>query len=513
MSISKITVRHFVWTLAKRIRYETFDLNSGRQVYSGSFNGPIVGAGESAIITPVDAALERFRLTRWDRQPLEESMLEFSLPYASLSKGTWPRVVNGFIVRTERGPEGDSIVVLDPANGQELVNLSLEGMTAKSIYGAFRHNFFEVRGFVDSGDGTAIPTQKLFQIESGKIKPVAERGSDFLGWITLEHEGEVHVATLSTDGQYVEIRSVNNNSLVNSIPIPTSTLSTAPITPNQIYTQQTWITFGTQVPELHVDPLTGERLLVPDGWRLFGRNRNLQRSVVRSPDAEQVQLTHEPTGKAIRAISLNGNCIQAGFVRDGQWLTIVGDNQHLLLLDSITGKLLHEIDPLRNILYLDIVTALAFFIWSYAYLKVAAAVHRHAWLDCAIVSLPCIGYVIFRAQMTGFTDDVSRPIFQLAEGIFVSWLTMTSLWLVLGKARISLRILPEILIITAVILTTLLCVGFDNPRVWELIIAVGLACIWLNVACLPLRFMGYRGLVPIDDCLGWTSSSRSTRSG
>ncbi len=101
-----------------------------------------------------------------------------------------------------------------------------------------------------------------------------------------------------------------------------------------------------------------------------------------------------------------------------------------------------------------------------------------------------------------YVDNVVRPVFQLAEGIFVSWLTLTSLWLVLGKARISLRILPEILIITAVILTALLCVGVDNPRVWELISAVGLACIWLNVSCLPLRFLGYR-----FDCLQATQQS------
>ncbi len=94
--------------------------------------------------------------------------------------------------------------------------------------------------------------------------------------------------------------------------------------------------------------------------------------------------------------------------------------------------------------------------------------------------------------MIGFPFDATRPIYQLSEGIFASWLVITSLWLILGRTRLSLRILPQIGIVGMISLIGLLCIGLQNPRVWELVIATVLLCLWLTIVFVPFRFMGYR---------------------
>ncbi len=168
------------------------------------------------------------------------------------------------------------------------------------------------------------------------------------------------------------------------------------------------------------------------------------------------------------------------------------DRGTIEVYDLDDGKLLRVIDPHFVPFCMECAAIASLLLWFAFWIRSSASLHDHAWIDFGVGSILALGYVILRSQWVDDPNWVSRPIYHVGEGIYMSWGFVAICWCVIGRYRWTLRLLPILLIIAVSIGTTAAVVGLDNTRIGEF--AVGLA-IYLTIAlfaCLPLRLSKLR---------------------
>ncbi len=457
-------------------RFRSFDLESGDQISRERVVGPCIGVGESWAISTLGK--DRFELLQWDTTSVNANEpIAFTVPTDDGYRVRQTVFVDGLVIAYQEGSASSRLVLLDPKTSKTLDETEFSGTTDNYLSLIPETNIFRIW----------FPTRieiRLGRVSSGKLEIRDDWGTESL-WQVVDEIGEVRLVTRSSDRKSLEVQSLSNKEQRTTIELPLPPSGWPSVGPS-------WVSIGLPIPSTSLDLITGKELPVPAGWSVSARHRTSKRMLVTSAVQTSAQLIDEESGSVIADIAIRGQVIGSRFVVDGERVLIATADQQVVQVDAKTGKILKVIDPYWFIPYLEWPPAIAFFAWACVWLKFSASVHRHAWIDCALLTGLSVGYVFIRSRLTGFADDVVRPIYQLSEGIFASWLIMSSLWLVLGRTRISLRVLPQIAFVGVICLITLACIGFDNPRVWELVIATILLCLWLIVACLPLRFLGYR---------------------
>ncbi len=468
-------------------RCRSFDLQTGKQVSRERIIRGIICMGNTFAIAARDS--DGFSLFQWDTVPFLSEPRTFHVSSSSGKRVRIQSFINGFVLACEYKTDSARILLIDPTTSTVLdeaeVSSSVEFHPWRDT------NYVElIRG--------ATPNQvsRMIRIVDGKLAIDSERSK--IEYVSPKDEfGDSYFFNRSSDGKSIEVRFAESNELRTSIELSQSLLRTNTI---NYLSGDSWISLGPQwgIPVKNLEFLSGRELPVPTGWILSARGRTSKIMLVTTPGASlgaapgkaQAKLIDEASGTVIADIE-SGRVIGSRFIADGEQLIIANVDQQIMHIDTRTGKVLKVFSPYWYIPYLEILPAVAFFCWACAWLWFSSVGQRHAWIDCAIITGLFVAYIILRTRMTGFPGDVVRPIYQLAEGIFASWLILSSLWLVLGRTRLSLRILPMIGILGLIIFIALLCMGSQNPRIWELIIAGGLLCVWLVVAYIPLRFMGY----------------------
>ncbi len=457
-------------------RFRSFDLESGDQISRERVVGPCIGVGESWAISTLGK--DRFELLQWNTTSVNANEpIAFTVPTDDGFRVRQTVFVDGLVIAFQEGSASSRLVLLDPKTSKTLDETEFSGTTDHYLSLIPETNIFRIW----------FPTRaeiRLGRVSSGKLEIRDDWGTESL-WQVVDEIGEVRLVTRSSYGKSLEVQSLSNKEQRTTIELPLLPSGWPSVGPS-------WVSIGLPITSTSLDLITGAELPVPVGWSLIARHRASKRILVTSAVQTSAQLIDEESGSVIADIAIRGQVIGSRFVADGERVLIATADQQVVEVDAKTGKILKVIDPYWFIIYLEWLTAIAFFGWACVWLKLSANVHRHAWIDCALITGLSVGYILVRSRMAGFEEDVVRPIYQLSEGIFASWLIMSSLWLVLGRTRISLRVLPQIAIVGVICLITLACIGFDNPRVWELVIATILLCLWLIVACLPLRFLGYR---------------------
>ncbi len=459
-------------------RFRSFDVESGDQISRERVVGPCIGVGESWAISTLGKG--RFELLQWNTTSVNANEpIGFTVPTDDGYRVRQTVFVDGLVIAFQEGSASSRLVLLDPKTSKTLDETQVSGTTDHFLSLIPESNIFRINSW--------FPTRteiRLGRVSSGKLEIRDDWGTESL-WQVVDEIGEVRLVTRSSDGKSLEVQSLSNKEQRTTIELPLPPSGWPRVGPS-------WVSIGMPITSTSLDLITGAELPVPVGWSVIARHRTSKRMLVTSAVQTSAQLIDEESGSVIADIAIRGQVIGSRFVADGERVLIATADQQVVQVDAKTGKTLKVIDPYWFIPYLEWPPAIAFFAWACVWLKLSANVHRHAWIDCALLTGLSVGYIFIRTRMTGFADDVVRPIYQFAEGIFASWLIMSSLWLVLGRTRISLRVLPQIAIVGVICLITLACIGFDNPRVWELVIATILLCLWLIVACLPLRFLGYR---------------------
>ena len=434
---------------------------------------------------------DRFEVLDWSVDPRAESKrFHFSFPKTAGFESLSMVLVNGCVLVSQVGETSSRIVMIDPrSNDIEVLDESSSG--ANELLLSVRGDLFSIWGSTANTNRTML-VRKFGRLIDGKLRFIGNWGSEYLGCFLADETDKPKVVTQSLDGKSFEVRDATTNQLLQSIGLPLTAVLSSKAARTDTIVGDSWVSIGAPSPTITWDLSSGSVLPVPNGQKLVARSHTSKRLVVATQDELAAQLINEQSGEVVARVPIQGRLARAAFVADGNQVWFADAGQRLILHDATTGQVLRIVDPLWFIPYLELLTAVGFFIWACAWLHSAAKVHRQAWFDCAWLSGLSIGYVILRSHLCGFPGEVTRPIYQFSEGIFACWLILSSLWLVLGRTRFSLRVLPQIGVSGLAVLFSLVCVGFENARVWELIIAVGLMSLWLVAACLPLRLMGYR---------------------
>jgi hypothetical protein len=129
------------------------------------------------------------------------------------------------------------------------------------------------------------------------------------------------------------------------------------------------------------------------------------------PGGGIVRVIDEVNGRAFEDLPIHEPIVQAAFATNGEALWIGTPHPRMHLVDPLSGKHLRVIDPYKNMPLLEFLTAVSFLTWVCFRVWAGAKLHRHAWLDCAVVTGLVIAYVLARSRLTGFSSDVMRPIY------------------------------------------------------------------------------------------------------
>ena len=492
----------FVWTGSFRrerpksldplgdFRFRTVDLTTGRSVANNSRPLPFTAWNWQICWAIAVLGDNLYEVVRGNVDPqLASPPVPFSIPKTEGYESHSMIVAGDRVLVSQRSTSSSRIIMLDPRSSDFEVVAEAPDATYENLL-SVRDDLFYSWGSVASGTATKRVI-RFGRVADGKVTVFGNWGSEFIGY--YEEAGELRVVTLSQDGSNFEVRNAETKELRGTIALPQSVVLAAPAGRVDAFVLDSWLFIGRPVPTHNWDLGSGRLLPIPGDAILCVRSQVSKRLVViATQNRASVRLIDDPSGKAVATITLRDGFLGAKFVSEGKQLWVADASQRLMLLDASTGKVLKIVAPWWFVPYLELLTAVGFFVWACAWVRFAAKAHRYAWIDCAWLTGLCIAYIIMRSRMVGFADDVVRPIYQFAEGTFASWLILAALWLVLGRTRLSLRPLPLIGIAGLAVLFSLITTGFENVRVWELIIAVGLMSVWLIVVCLPLRFAGYR---------------------
>ncbi len=474
----------FIWTGSNRtnrlsnldpvadLRYRTVDLTTGRPVASDQ--GPIPFTAWNWQDSWAIAVLgnERYKVVEWNVDPqVATPPIEFTIPKADGYESRSMIVADDRVVVSQQSTSSSRIIMLDPrSNHFEVVDESPEATHVSLL--SVRDDLFNTWGAGASGN----PAKRVIsfgRVIDGKVTLIGNWGSEFIGY--YEEAGELRVVTQLLDGLSLEIRNAETNELKGTIALPQSAVLVAPAVQTDAFVADSCVRIRNRGEALAWDLSSGRLLPISVDTALCARNQASKRLlVVVTQKQSSAQLIDEQSGEVVAAIPLRGRILGANFVDEGKRLWVADESQRLMLLDAATGKVLSVVAPWWFVPYLELLSAIGFFIWACAWVYCAAKAYHHAWIDCAWLTGLCVTYVIFRSRTSGFADEVTRPIYQFAEGTFASWLILVSLWLVLGRTRLSLRLLPLIGMAGFAVLFSLVTLGFENSRVWELIIAVGL---------------------------------------
>lgn len=433
------------------------------------------------------------RISSWDL-PTLKARPSISTPFFEAGRTV---VTDNAFVHLPRGrfPGFISEVVelVDPVDLASLDQWKLTGFTPNSIERVEGTNCLVVSGVPQTG-GVPLAANKtvaVIRVGQGKLDVVGQLTSSLVERTRADDSGDFFWITLSPDESFLEVRYGLDCSLRNRIDVGQSPgLSTSMPVKYEAGISWVSITGPTRVTEC-LDLFTGKQLPIPRGMETIARLPE-KRIVVADSTRTTVHLIDESSRKTMAELFVQGRILATKFLDNGQRIAIATSEEKVYILAAADGRLLELIDPYRYQALLNTSIAIAFVVWCVSWIRANATVHRHAWLDCMVVSGVAIAYIYVRVRMVGHPSDVVRPIYQLSEGIFASWLLVSGVWLVLGKSRLTLRMLPSIIVPGVIVGLALITVGFGNERIWELALGAGLMSVWLVIALIPLRMFRYR---------------------
>ena len=163
--------------------------------------------------------------------------------------------------------------------------------------------------------------------------------------------------------------------------------------------------------------------------------------------------------------------------------------------DLATGKVLRSWQPYAYVGPSFIAWLIAFFVWSV--LWVAASFRRgiFASIDVVLIGGVAFALLVLRVVIAGDTLDASRPAYQYAQGVAMAGGSVLLLWLVFGRTRITLRLLPLIGFcgVTTGILVAVFRHQPSNPwyALASTFLPIGVLSVWL----IMLRVLNWKILI------------------
>jgi hypothetical protein len=330
--------------------------------------------------------------------------------------------------------------------------------------------------------------------DDGKLKILAD-------WATIDayafsEEGKSYVASLLPDGLTIEVRNAADGTVVSSITLAPDPTLALPLTQIRSNHSGSWISSAS--PSVTFDMFTGRELPVPSQFEIIERDGRNKRLIAISkasridPQSTCIVLD-EPTGTEVARFKVDLKFDLAKVLQDSNELAIATTDFRVLIFDIRNGQLIRTIDPYALVRWSRIGVAIVFAFWCVIWVRFFATIHTYAWIDSTV----CIA--VFQAYMTYCSyHDVSfrylNYLCLLGLGAMLGMIFMACNWMVLGRIRFSVRLLP-------LLLTFGLSIGLvvwwvdDDPTVSDesyLIPAIVVATVALTCLFLPLRWLNIR---------------------
>lgn len=283
--------------------------------------------------------------------------------------------------------------------------------------------------------------QKLFSWPVGTLGHRAGQADDCLWCVT-------------PDDQRIQRRSLDNGKVVETIALPPGF---DPTTMTLGFMQGLfWTSDGVTNPKYY-DPTDSRQLQLPDDrLHLASSSPDGRRRLFfdyPAPSVSRRAVIYDMASHTVRLdLPLPQACYVAQFLPDNRLKlasSSYGISSYLIDLDS--GQITHRQTPYAWVAYAMPLLFLSFLVWAIAWMRASARAGIWAWCDIALLSGIVMLPLLLRLFAVGTSYDVNRLPFNYCHGIFLGLFQLGAAWLIFGAARLTLRYIPIVLILAALV--------------------------------------------------------------
>ena len=231
-----------------------------------------------------------------------------------------------------------------------------------------------------------------------------------------------------------------------------------------------------------------------DTYRLHERSRG--RSIFASHDMHSIVCLDDTLGEKIWG--------RNGLFPECKWgltLEALGEDRILIyslsefgtmILDRETGATIAKHQPLWSIGYIMIGWVAIVALWWIGWFARSVAEGVWAWLDCACFLVICLVAMTGRILVSGEPTSETRIELRIAQGLSAAGVALTVLWIVFGKTRLTLKILPPIAWVAFVCAVVMAVFGLRSWAVGSTAVTLSIVYVSMLLVAWLMRFRGLR---------------------
>ena len=396
----------------------------------------------------------------------------------------------------------DSYIVT--ASNQKLIALKLGEPNASPIeFEALSSNgaiFQPNRKQFAFRDGLEPPTSYVFELKNNEFRQVASWQASAWERMYRMNEQDV-VLLLNSNWSSKEIRAIPTNEVIPIEIDPSIDLSVLQWGLDS-YTNTLW-----------VKKSASERIFFEFGtWRRIPNagldtywlhSRGHGRSIFASPDMQTVVCVEDTSGQNIWERKELFPEFKLGLT-----MSPLGDDRILvysytefgfLILDRKTGATIAKHQPLWGNGYLLFAWVAFTSLWWIGWFARSVADGGWAWLDCSCFLVIGLVAIAGRILLSGEPTSETRVELRICQGISAAGMALTCLWIVFGKTRWTLKILPPIAWVAYVCAVVMAVFGLRSWAVGASVVTLSILFVWMLMAAWLMRYAGVRLEEPSSD--------------
>ena len=163
-----------------------------------------------------------------------------------------------------------------------------------------------------------------------------------------------------------------------------------------------------------------------------------------------------------------------------------------LILDRETGATIAKHQPLWGIGYWLLAWVAFTSLWWIGWFARSVANGGWAWLDCSCFLVLSMAAFAGRILLSGEPTSETRFELRTCQGICAAGVALTCLWIVFGKTRWTLKILPPIAWVAFVCAVVMTVFGLRSWAVGAIVMTLSILFLWMLFAAWMMRFVGVR---------------------
>jgi len=330
----------------------------------------------------------------------------------------------------------------------------------------------------------------LFELKDGELQKIGNWQASYA--YTFRFEDQEIIFLVAPDGSQ-EIRALLTDELIPIDIDPSIDLSLSRWGLDE-KTNSLWMVTGSTNMNFEF----GSWRRIPnaglDTFWLHERSRG--RSIFASHDMQSIVCIDDTSGERI----WERNGLFPEF-KTGLTLKALGEDRILiyslsefgtLMLDRETGATISKHQPLWAIDYIMMGWVAFVAVWWIGWFARSVAEGGWAWLDCACFMVISLVAMTGRILVSGEPTSETRIELRVTQGLCAAGLALTVLWIVYGKTRWTLKILPPIAWVAFVCAVVMAVFGLRSWAVGSTAVTLSIVYVSMLLVAWLMRFRGLR---------------------